>query len=285
MSWRTVAEGDLLDVKRSRLGWGVAITLFAFTAGIGILAALSDYFNGPDVPAPQFELIMLTVGALLAFILPFVAMLASYNAIVHERETGSVRFLLGLPNSRLDAYLGKYVSRSVVYLLATLVGLVVLGGAGFAVLREPAALDFLLFALATFAFGLVFVGFGLACSAIFDSETSVTSAVVGTYVLFRGGWMIIQWGGLYLTRPNGETTARPYPDWYFFLGRANPMNAYAKVVDVLFNNGSPIPIITAPGPPVNTVATSTEYAVLALVAWIVVIPVLGYLRFRSRDVL
>lgn len=62
---------------------------------------------------PLFDAILLLIGSVLSISLPFIAMLASYGGIVLERETGSVRFLLGLPNSRLDAYLGEYLSRAV----------------------------------------------------------------------------------------------------------------------------------------------------------------------------
>ena len=121
---------------------------------------------------------MLLVGSLLSLILPFIAMLGSYGAIIQERETGSIRFLLGLPNSRLEAYVGKYLSRSVLLVASTLVGFVVVAAVGFGILREPDALAFVVFVLLTLGFGVVFVGIGIAASAVFDSETQVTTAII-----------------------------------------------------------------------------------------------------------
>lgn len=285
MTWRTVFADDLLEVRRSRLGWGVAAAFFVLTGGIGVLLALQAIGRPPEIDPPRFDGVMLAVGGMLAFLLPFVAMMASYSAIIKERESGSVRFLLGLPNSRLDAYAGKYLSRSAVYLLSVVVGFGVLGVAGFAILREPAAETYLLFLGATMLYGLVFVGFGLVASAVLDSETAVTAGIIGVYVVFRGGWMTLQWGALRLTQPRGEVFQQPYPDWYFWIGRANPMNAYAKLVDSLFNEGNPIPLITTPHPATNTVATGETFAVAVLLAWAVAVPVLGFLRFRGKDVL
>lgn len=285
MSWETVLRDDLLGMRRSRLGWGVGAAVFVFTGAVGVLLVLQSVAQPPEAEAPMFDPVMLADGAVLALVVPFVAMLGSYSAIVHERERGSVRFLLGLPNSRLDAYAGKYLSRTVVYVLATVVGFAVLGALAAVLLREPAPVEFLLFVGLTLLYGLVFVGFGLAASAVLDTETSVTAGIISVYVVFRGGWMLLQWGALRLTQPRTEAFRQPYPDWYFFLGRANPMNAYAKLVDTLFNEGRPIPLITGPEPSVNTVATGEGYAVAVLVVWAVVVPVLGYLRFRNRDVL
>ncbi|ELZ21770.1 hypothetical protein C475_18526 [Halosimplex carlsbadense 2-9-1] len=285
MTWRTVMSDDLLGVRRSRLGQGVAATVFLVTAGIAILVALADFWS-PGSQPPSFDTIMLLIGSMLSLILPFIAMLGSYGAIIGERESGSVRFLLGLPNSRFDAYLGKYLSRSLLLSAATALGLLVVAAVGFGILRQPDAVAFLLFAVATLAFGLLFVGVGLALSAVLDSETQVTTGIISTYVLFRGLWLVMQWAGLYLTRPDGELGLRPYPEWYFYLGRLDPLNAYVKVVNVLFNEDQFHPLITNPqAGELDYLAVSEWYAVAALAVWLVVVPVVGYLLFVNKDVL
>ena len=285
MTWRTVMGDDLLGVRRSRLGWGVAATTFVFTAGVAVLVALANY-SSPASDPPPFDTIMLLIGSLVSIILPFIAMLGSYGAIIQERETGSVRFLLGLPNSRLEAYVGKYLSRSTLLTASTVVGFVVVAAVGFGILREPDVLAFVLFVLLTIGFGLVFVGIGLAASAVFDSETQVTTGIISAYVLFRGLWPVMQWGGLYLTRPDGEQGVRPYPEWYFYLGRFDPMNAYLKGVNVLFNDDGQFPLLTNPrGPEVDYFAVTEWYALFAIALWLVVVPVVGYLVFVKKDVL
>jgi ABC-2 type transport system permease protein len=285
MTWRTVMRDDLLGVRRSRLGQGVAATVFAVTAGIAILVALA-HVSTPGGEPTAFDTIMLLVGSVLSVILPFIAMLGSYGAIIQERESGSVRFLLGLPNSRFDAYLGKYCSRAALLVAATLVGFLVVAVVGFGLLRQPDAVAFSLFVVATLAFGLLFVGFGLALSAVLDSETQVTTGIISTYVLFRGVWPVAQWGGLWFTRPEGEQSVRPYPEWYFYLGRLDPMNAYVKVVNVLFNDDRFHPLITNPrGAEIDYLAVSPWYAAAALAVWLVAVPVVGYLVFTDKDVL
>ncbi|PSP91207.1 hypothetical protein BRC78_04630 [Halobacteriales archaeon QH_8_68_33] len=289
MSLRTVVEDDLLRLRRSPLGWGVALTVMAVTAGIGMIVLLFEIIDVSGGDPASFDNIMMTVGVLLSFLLPFLAMLGSYSAIVHERDSGSIRFLLGLPNSRLDAYAGKYVSRTVLLSGSILAGFVVLGAIGFAILTEPDASGWLLFLLATAAFALVFVGFGVAISGLSNSLIGATAGIIGTYVVFRGGWMILQFAGLYLSPPQGEVTGPPYPDWFFFLGRANPINAYLKILVEVFDRGQDSLVrqilLTNPSPPVNTIATETSYAVFTTIGWMVVVPVVGYLLFRRQDLL
>jgi len=289
VSLRTVLEDDLLRLRRSPLGWGVALSVLAPTAGIAAIVVLFELVDVGSGPAAPFDNILMTVGVLLSFLLPFVAMLGSYSAIVYERESGSVRFLLGLPNSRLDAYAGKYVSRTVLLVVSLFAGCAVLAAVGFGLLTDPSVVEFVLFVLATAAFTLVFVGFGIAISSVANSLIGATAGIIGTYVVFRGGWMIAQYAGLYVTRGGEEVTARPYPDWFFFLGRVNPLNAYLTVaVDVLDRGQNTLArqiLLTAPAPEVNTVATGTPYAVLALLGWVVVVPLVGYLLFRRKDLL
>jgi len=288
VSLRTVVEDDLLRLRRSPLGWGVALSVLAPTAGIAAIVVLLELVNVTGGQAAPFDNIMMTVGVLLSFLLPFVAMLGSYSAIVYERESGSVRFLLGLPNSRWDAYAGKYVSRTVLLVVSILAGFLTLALVGFGILTEPSVSGLLLFVLATVAFALVFVGFGIAISSVANSLIGATAGIIGTYVVFRGGWMIAQFAGMYITPPRGEV-GPPYPDWFFFLGRANPLNAYLKVVVEVFDRGPNTLVrqvlLTNPAPEVNTVATGTPYAVLALVGWLVVVPLVGYLLFRRKDLL
>ena len=158
MSLRTVVEDDLLRLRRSPLGWGVALSVLAPTAGIAAIMVLLELVDVTGGPAAPFDNIMMTVAVLLSFLLPFVAMLGSYSAIVYERESGSVRFLLGLPNSRWDAYAGKYVSRTVLLVVSILAGFLTLALVGFGILTDPSASGLLLFVLATAQVAVEFAG-------------------------------------------------------------------------------------------------------------------------------
>ncbi|PSP67443.1 hypothetical protein BRC70_08130, partial [Halobacteriales archaeon QH_6_68_27] len=76
---------------------------------------------------------------------------------------------------------------------------------------------------------------------------------------------------------------------FFFLGRANPINAYLKILVEVFDRGQDSLVrqilITNPQAEVNTIATETSYAASTTVGWLVVVPVVGYLLFQRQDLL
>lgn len=284
MSWQTVFEGDMLSVRRSRLGLGVSAAVIALTAGMAVLLGLVAGTDPSGNAGIVFGDLLMTVAFVGSLFLPFVAMLASYSAIVHEREHGSIRFLLGLPNSRAEAYVGKLLSRSVLFTLPCLAGLALVGLVGFALLPEGDVAKFGAISVLVLVYGLVFIGFGLSLSGILGNETSATTGIISVWLLFRLGWPGIQYGALRLIE--GQQFSQPYPEWYFWLGRVNPMNAFMKLVYTALNTPpGGRPLITNPHPSVSTVATSDWFAAVVLVGWLGIAPLIGFLKFRDADLL
>ena len=273
MTWQDVARRDLRSVYRSRLGPGVAVLLVAFTVGsVSLMAYLSGGYR------PEMQSAVLVVASVLSFVLPLVALMSSYSAIVGERTTGSVRFLLGLPNSRAEAFVGKFVSRSLVVLAPLALGMV---GAAVVVsgFYQGGSFAFvLLLALVSALFALLFVGLGLTASAIANTDTQAVGLAVGIFAVLRAGWPAAQWVGL-------QSMDNPYPrpDWYFWVGRVNPINAYVRISDA-FRSEMSSPLLTNPYE-VDIVALSPEFALAVLACWTVAAPVAGFVYFRRRDVL
>ena len=96
------------------MGNGVHLaSLWALATVLALLFAGIAYgFSGYALSATETVVELFKVlGMVLAFLLPIVALVATYMAIAGERESGGVKFLLGLPNSRRDVFLGKLASR------------------------------------------------------------------------------------------------------------------------------------------------------------------------------
>lgn len=279
MTWRDVARRDLLSEWRSRLVPAVFLALLAFSAGtLAVLLALDSEFT----PPPAQSQAVLVVGSVLSLFVPLLALVATYAALVGERTSGSVRFLLGLPNSRLDAFAGKYASRGGLVLASLVVGFGLGAVPLLAGFREVAPGEFALVGLATLVYALVFVGLGLAVSALFSTDTRAVAGAIGVFLLFRVGWPGMQALALRQFTPRDEYVR---PAWYFLLGRVNPINAYVATT-VPFVHEDPLfhPLLTTTDG-VETVYRSPAFAAAVLLAWAVVAPVLGYLRFRGIDLL
>lgn len=271
MTWRDVARRDLRSLSRSRAGPVVALLVLLSSAGVAAGVPLVS-----SLP-PAGSAASVVVGSALSFVLPVVALVGSYGALVGERTRGSVRFLLGLPTSRTEAYLGKYVARSLVVLVPLLVGTIGTAVVVALTYRDGSFLDALVVGLAGVPLALAFVGFGLTCSALANTDTQAVAAAIGLFVLFRVGWPVGQF--LLLSRLEDPY---PRPDWYFEVGRLDPINAYvavtASVSDVSFH-----PLLTRAGPTVETVAVEPWFASVVLLAWAVLAPLGGSLYWQRRD--
>lgn len=274
---RLVVERDVLQARRDRTLLGVGVAFVLLTAGV---AAAQIATQSEHVPPLTTDETVYAAGALLSVVLPLVVLVAAYGTLLHERTSGALRFSLGLPVSRATIYLGKYLGRAVVVLGSLAVGFVLATIVVLATYPTVYLGNFLLFAVATLLYAVIWVGIGLSISGSFESVVGGTAGLVGVYVAFRLGWMGLQALGLRLA---DASRARNTPDWYFLLGRLNPMNAYVRVTNGLMVEPEAYhPLLSHPegaGP----VWASAWFAVVVLVAWAVVAPVVGYVLFERAD--
>lgn len=187
MTWQAIARKDFQDAVRSKWLWALSAIFVGLFAG-------SAYFVGSNIPAdPQqpvnTDMFLQTIGQLvITLIIPLVAIVVSYSAIVGERESGSLKLLLSLPHSRQDAVVGKTVGRSGVVALPILIGLVlalaVLGVYGVSLKIG----NFVLFTLLTMLLGVVFVSIAVGVSAATSTNRRAMLGTVGLYFLFTLFW-------------------------------------------------------------------------------------------------
>lgn len=228
---------------------------------------------------PDMELAIVAVGSALSVLLPLVCLVGSYAALVGERETGSVRFLLGLPNSRDEAYVGKYLSRSAVVVVPTVVCLALTGVIVALTFENGSFLGMVGLTLVSIPYALLFVGIGLTASAYADTSNRSVAVVIAAFTVLRAGWPALQF-----LLMSGVEDPYPRPEWYFWVGRLNPINAYVKLT-TLFGDVQYHPVITTPADSVSTVATSHWFAAVVLLGWTILTPLAGLVYFRNRDLL
>lgn len=267
----------------------IAVAVLAFTilaVGVTVVVAEPD---PNEIFRPPMRFAVLSVGSALSLLLPLVGLVGSYAALVGERETGSVRFLLGLPNSRTDAYLGKFLSRGAVVVVPLVVGLCLAGIIVALTFRNGSFLGMVGLAAVSVPYALLFVGIGLSASAYADSSNRAVAVVIAVFVALRAGWPAVQWFGL-----QGMAENYPRPEWFFWVGRINPINAYVKLTTLFAEFEYGHPLISTPasmGPAgasaaaVNTVATTHWFAAVVLLVWAVLAPVAGLVYFRNCDII
>jgi len=256
----------------------IAIVVVSFTlVAVGLTLLLSDL---RPARALRMRDGILYVGSALSFLVPLVALLGSHAALVGERETGSVRFLLGLPNSRDDAYVGKFLSRSATVCVPLIVGLALTGVVVQFTFENGSLLWMLGLAVVSVPYALLFVGIGLTASAYADHSNRSVAAVVAAFVALRVGWPALQTLALQDMRD-----PYPRPEWYFWVERLNPINAYVKLTTLFAEFEFGHPLLTRADESVATVATTHWFAAVVLLGWTLAAPVFGLLYFRDRDLL
>ena len=130
----TIAAKELRDRMRNQ--WVLAIAL-VFTAFSLIIA----YFGGAQQGSIGFRSLEFTITSLVSmviYLIPLIGLLLGFDAIVAERERGSLDLLLTLPITPLDLLLGKYLGLAAALALSTLLGFGLIAGLLFAQLGPPA---------------------------------------------------------------------------------------------------------------------------------------------------
>jgi ABC-2 type transport system permease protein len=279
VSWLVVARKDFADAVRSRMLWAITAVFLLFTAGAVYVrkAVLGDVPGLPD--AIQF------LTAPSGLIIPLTALVVAYLAIAGERESGSIKLLLGLPHTRGDVVFGKLVGRTAVVTAGVLVAFAGAAVTLLALFGELAVVDFLLLTLVTVLFGLTFVGIAIGASAFAATRSRAMALAIGAFFLFQVVWDFVPLGVYYLVEgglPNPATGQ--LPAWYYLVQVLNPKNAYTQGSDVVFSGTGPIvPAETLVGSSVPFYVQNW-FGLVVLVGWLVVPVALGYWRFQRADI-
>lgn len=279
MSWVAVAEKDFRDAIRSRLILVVAGLFVLFTAGgAGIGKALG--LGGGDAVG----LIMFVMLSATGIFVPIIAIGLSYRSIAGERDTGSLKILLSLPNSRADVVLGKFVGRSAVLTVTVVVGFtagLVAMVAAFAGQGEFGFPSYAAFMLTTLLLGLVFVSITVGISAFTTSTFRAAVGAVGIFVVFEWLWNILARVIWYAA--NGfeqPQLGQEPPDWLEFVYLLNPNISYSQATSWLIDQ-----VASTDQQPTNLDPFGLEpwFGFVVLAWWIALPLAVGYLRFEATD--
>lgn len=233
------------------------------------------------------------LGLSVQLVVPIAAVLAAASSVSGERDSGSLRLLLGLPISRSEVVFGKFfglfaalsVGLGVVFASVVVLSYVTVGSVPLSALGGLMAAALLLAG----AFGGLAVG---VSAAVATTRRSIAAAVGGLFVLVFLWEPLI--GGAYYA-VTGGLPAEPSP-LLLFVERLNPLNAFAVAAGTL-GVGSVFPlrltfglvgygggtILTGPDGGSTPMYVSDPVSLVVLLGWIVVPLAVGVLRFRSVD--
>jgi ABC-2 type transport system permease protein len=272
MTWTAVARKDFEDAIRSR--WVAGLSML-FVLLVSLAAYLVRPAPGQTISSNQVLNSLFVRDALVTTLVPLIALIVAYKAVVGERESGSLKLLLSLPHSRADVVFGKVAGRAGAIVAPIAVGFLLPA----AVLLVVPAVNFEVgsyigYTLLTAVLGVVFVSIAVGFSTAASSARRAVAGAIGTYFLFVPLWGAVQLP-LQLYLGSGG------PSWLPLTGQQalrmlrliNPTGSF-KIVSNAFLQGS---LYT--GGDVNLQVSAT----LMLLVWILVPPLLGLLWFQDAD--
>jgi Cu-processing system permease protein len=179
-----IARKELSDGLRNR--WLLAISLLFAVLAVGIAwlgAAASGQLGFTSIPAT-----IASLASLATFLVPLIALLLAYDAIVGEDEAGTLMLLLTYPLGRGQLLLGKFVGHGLILALATLIGFGC-AALAIAVLVEDVELGLLAgafgrFMLSSTLLGWVFLAMAYVLSSKVSEKSSAAGLALGVWFLF-----------------------------------------------------------------------------------------------------
>lgn len=159
------------------------------------------------------------------FLIPLIGLALAYDTIAGERESGTLRLLIGLPNSRAEVVFGKFVGRTGVITVSILVGYLVAGVTALAMYESFNFAVFGLYTLLTIFYGMVYIGLATGFSAGMKSKHRAFVGAGGLYSLFLLGWDVLLLVLQYAVY-DSEIPETGLPDWFKFIGMLNPSTAF-----------------------------------------------------------
>ncbi|NLY17343.1 MAG: ABC transporter permease [Gammaproteobacteria bacterium] len=268
-----IARKEFSDGMRNR--WILAISLLFAVLAVGITwfgAAASGQVGFTSIPAT-----IASLASLATFLMPLIALMLAYDAVVGEEEGGTLMLLLTYPLSRGQLLTGKFVGHGCILGLATLIGF---GSAAIAIaLWVPdVSLATLIYSFGRFIvssvlLGLVFLAFAYVLSSHATEKSTAGGLALGVWFLF------VLVFDLALLTILVVTEGRISPELLPWLLLLNPTDIYR-----LINLGG----FEAGGQGMGVMALAADLPVgpavlwTCLTGWVVAVLLLAHWRFTKR---
>lgn len=280
MSALTVAKKEFQDGIRSRVLIGLTVLFGVFMAGAAYYYTEITPPEGIQGGAePQTLTIINSLLIPTYILLPVIGMMLGYKSVSGERESGSLKFLLGLPHTRRDVVFGKLLGRSGIITVSVFVGFAIGGLALYALTDSFQLVDFAVLTGVSILLGVVFVSIAIAFSSAVRSSTIATAGAISLVLMFSFLWdtVVLLVGYVAQELSLVEAVQSSPPEWLLFFASLNPTAAYQKAVIFLTDSGARSVLSDPP------FYLEDWFGFVTLAFWLVVPLGLAYLRFDRTD--
>ncbi|MEE3624417.1 ABC transporter permease subunit [Nitrospirillum sp. BR 11752] len=215
-----LAGKEIRDGLRNR--WVVAATLLMATLALS-LTFLGSVPTG-TVGAGALDVVVVSLSSLTIFLVPLIALLLSFDAIVGEVDRGTMSLLLSYPVSRGQVVLGKFLGHLALLGFATLVGYGAAGAALALTCADTGPEGWRAFAGligSSILLGAVFIALGYLVSAVVRDRGAAGGIAIGLWLVFVLVFDMALLG--ILVADQGKTVTVGLLNWLML---ANPADAF-----------------------------------------------------------
>jgi Cu-processing system permease protein len=271
IAWKEVRDG-----LRNR--WVVATTLLL--AALALTLAFLGAAPTGTVKVSPLAVTVVSLSSLTIFLVPLIALLLSYDAIVGEIDRGTMALLLAYPAARWEVIVGKFLGHLLILAFATSVGY---GAAGAALTlagggeADPDAWNAFLALIGSSALlGAVFLAIGYFISTLVRERATAGGIAIGIWLLLVLIYDMALLG--LLVADQGRNVTAAALGWLLLL---NPVDAYR-----LFNLGGQANVSVFAGMAGLSEQIRLGHAAVfaALGAWVVVPLVAAAALFARKPV-
>ncbi len=267
-----VAKKEWLDGRRNR--WLQSVTIILFLLALGIA-----YFGGAVAGQVGFTGLSNTIvslASLAVLIMPLVALLLSYDAIVGEDESGTLLLLSAYPITLRQLYLGKFLGRCSVLGASIIVGFfcaALVLALTTSVVVSDLLIAFSVFVLAACLLGFSFVAIGLWVSSY--SASRAQAAGISLVIWFVGAVLfdLVVLGVLVLSQGHLESNVLA---GLLFM---NPTDIFRMINFSLFADMQQHTGLMSLQ---QDIKISLPYLFVLSFAWLLVPLAAGYVQFKKR---
>ncbi len=195
MLW-ILAVKELRDGLRNR--WIAAAILVL--GGLALILSLLGSAPTGSVSASALDISVISLASLSVYLIPLIALMLSFDALVGEFERGTMMLLLTYPVTRWQVIMGKFLGHVLILFIAILIGY---GGAILimTILTGGSTEGWQAYALmmaSSLLLGAAFIALGYLVSVLVKERATAAGAAIGLWLVFVVLYDLILFGVLLL---------------------------------------------------------------------------------------
>ena len=201
-----IAGKEFRDRIRNRWVLAISVVFAAF-------ALVIAYFGAAQQGTVGFRSIEITIASLVSlviYLIPLIALILGFDAVVGERERGSLDLLLTMPITRLELLVGKYLGLSATLAISTVAGFGLAGIAMASRLDANALINYSGFILSSVLLGMAFLSLAVMVSVFAADRAGASGIAIAVWFFFVLVFDVLLLGALVATGGHYGGAIFPY---------------------------------------------------------------------------